>query len=90
MGYHVLRGKRPVKPENAPAIGFSDSLWDLARRCWDGKIELRPEVGEVVTHLGEAAAEWDGLMPPCVQADNFASCSTSDSELGEFGILTLP
>ena len=93
MGYHVLRGKRPDKPGNAPAIGFSDSLWDFTQRCWDGRIGSRPEAGEVVTHLGEAAIEWDGLMPPYVQTDNVASCSeeeTSDSEFGEFETLPHP
>ena len=93
MGYHVLRGKRPEKPENAPAIGFSDSMWRFTQRCWDGTIESRPEAGEVVAHLGEAAAKWDGLMPPSFQTDNVASCSeeeTSDSEFGEFNISTLP
>ena len=93
MGYHVIRGMRPEKPANAPAIGFSDSLWDLTQRCWDGTIESRPEAGEVVTYLGEAAAQWDGLMPPCAPAENVASYSeeeTSDSEFGEFKILTLP
>ena len=92
MGYHVLRGKRPDKPENAPSIGFSDPLWGFTQRCWDGKMELRPRVGEVVAQLGEAAANWDGLMPPCAQAENFASCSeeeTSDSEFGELEVLTL-
>ena len=45
-----------------------------------------------MTHLGEAAARWDGLMPPCIQAENVTSCSeeeTSDSEFGELEILTL-
>ena len=63
LGYAVVHGKRPDKPENASAIGFSDSLWNFAQRCWDGKIELRPKVGEVITHLREAAANWDGRMP---------------------------
>jgi len=93
MGYHVLRGTRPEKPWNASAIGFSDSLWNFTQRCWDGKMELRPRVGEVVMHLGEVAANWDGLMPPCAQAQNDASYSeeeTSDSEFGEFNTLTLP
>ena len=30
-------------------------------------MELRPEVGEVVTHLGETAANWDRFVPPCTQ-----------------------
>ena len=70
--YHVLRGVRPRKPENASIIGFFDPLWDLTQRCWDGEAELRPNVGEVVTHLREAAADWNGFMPPCVQAEGVA------------------
>ena len=73
LGYFVLRGERPTKPENASAIGFSDSLWDFTQRCWDGKIELRPTAGVVVAHLGEAVAGWDGLMPPCSQMEDAAS-----------------
>jgi len=36
-------------------------------------MELRPEVGEVVAQLGEAAASWDGIMPPCSQGENVVS-----------------
>ena len=64
LAHHVLGGKRPGKPENASAIGFSDPLWDFTRRCWDGEMELRPKVGEVVTHLTAAAASRNQLMPP--------------------------
>jgi len=60
----VLGGNRPDKPENASAIGFSDSLWALTQRCWHGEMGSRPKVGEVVTHLSEAMADWVGLMPP--------------------------
>jgi len=56
--YHLLRGMRPGKPENASIIGFSDSLWDLTQSCWDREVESRPKVGKLVTHLREAAAAW--------------------------------
>jgi len=80
--YYVPLGERPAKPENASAIGFSDSLWDFTERCWNGDIESRPKVGEVVTHLREAAAQWDGLMPP-----TFLTWSPDSSdELGELEI----
>ena len=36
----VVQGVRPTKPENAPAIGFSDSLWSFVQRCWDGEMKL--------------------------------------------------
>jgi len=94
LGYHVLRGERPAKPRNALAIGFSDSLWSFTQRCWDREMKLRPKVGEVVAQLLEAAANWDGLMPPNAQAGGVASDSEepeSDSEEpSESGILSLP
>lgn len=87
LGFYVHRGDRPLKPDNASAIGFSDSLWHFTERCWDGKAESRPGAREVVTHLMEAAARWSGVMPPSVRADDAASDSTSDSDkLGEVGI----
>jgi len=71
----VVRGVRPTKPENASAIGFSDSLWGFVQRCWDGDMNLRPEVGEVVKQLERAAADWDGVMPPSIGAEGVASAS---------------
>ena len=71
----VVQGMRPPKPENASAIGFSDSLWSFVQRCWDGEMELRPGVAEAVSQLGRAAADWDGVMPPCAQVGGVASAS---------------
>jgi len=90
VGHYVLRGKRPDKPANAASIGFSDSLWDFTQHCWDGRIESRPEVGEVVKRLGEAATNWNGLMPPCVRSKDVTPCSEEEtSDLGEFDISIL-
>jgi len=76
MGYSVVRGLRPDKPEKASSIGFSDSLWDFAQRCWDGDMKSRPRIAEVVTHLGREAARWNRPMPPCVVVvENAASDS---------------
>jgi hypothetical protein len=75
IGYSVAMGKRPEKPANASAIGFSDSLWGFVQRCWDGNMRLRPKVTELVAHLGEAAVNWCGVMAPCVQVENAASDS---------------
>jgi len=74
-GSHVLCGKRPAKPENASAIGFSDSVWEFTQRCWDGDVRSRPGVAELVTHLETAAANWDRLMPPCVRVENVTADS---------------
>jgi len=65
----VVQGVRPTRPENASAIGLSDPLWDFVQRCWDGKMKLRPKVAEVVSQLERAAADWDGVMPPCSQVE---------------------
>jgi len=87
LGWYVPCGERPAKPEEASAIGFSDSLWDFTECCWSGEIESRPKVGEVVTHLGEVAAKWDRLMPAGVRTESDASWSEDDSEeYGEFRI----
>jgi len=56
--------------------------------------ELRPDVVEVVMRVGEAAASWVGLMPPCPRASDVAP-DPEESELGsegpsEFTILILP
>ena len=72
---NVLHGVRPAKPKNAPDIGFSDLLWSFVQCCWDGEMRLRPKVAEVVSQLGQAAADWDGVMPPCAQAESVASAS---------------
>ena len=68
LALNVVEGVRPHKPENASAIGFSDSLWRFTQRCWDGEMELRPKVAEVVTELGRAAAGWVGIMLPSEDA----------------------
>ena len=73
LGWSVVQGLRPDKPTNASAIGFSDSLWGFVQRCWDSNMKLRPKVAEVVRYLEEAAANWDGLMPPYLPTENAAS-----------------
>ena len=80
----VHDGKRPDKPENASTLGFSHSLWSFIQRCWDGK-GLRPGVEEVVRHLGEAAVNWNGLMPPCARAEGVVSSSEEISDSMKYG-----
>lgn len=93
LGWSVVEGLRPVKPENASSIGFSDLLWSFIQRCWDGNMKLRPKVAEVVTHLEGATANWKELMPPSVQAKNAASDSKEEKSGSvddcEFDILIL-
>jgi len=89
LAFHLLRGKRPDKPENALAIGFSDLLWDFTQRCWDGDTELRPMAREVAIHLKEAAAGWDGLMPPFSQVEDVSSCPEETSDLKKYGVFKI-
>ena len=72
---NVSQGVRPPKPEDASAIGFSDSLWSFVQRCWDGEMKLRPGVADVVSQLERAVADWDGVMPPCAQVEDVVSAS---------------
>ena len=93
-GIRVVNGLRPDRPEDAPSIGFSDLLWDVVQRCWDADMKLRPKVVEIVTHLEGAAANWDGLMPPCTVTENVPSDSTEEMSWSmkycEFMVLILP
>ncbi|KAF9785123.1 kinase-like domain-containing protein [Thelephora terrestris] len=73
--YPVIEGKRPDKPDNAPAIGFSDPLWAFTQRCWHADMKERPQVAEVVEHLGQASAEWNGVMAPHVKAERVVTDS---------------
>ena len=61
--HNVVSGVRPPKPENASAIGFSDSLWGFTQRCWNGRPQSRPKAAEVVAELERAVADWVGVMP---------------------------
>ena len=93
LGYKVVQGLRPAKPDNASAIGFSDSLWGFVQRCWNGDAKFRPKVGEVVTQFGREAANWRGLMPPCTRAEIVASNSEELSDTIEhckFDLSILP
>jgi serine/threonine protein kinase len=69
----VITKHRPDKPANASAIGFSDSLWTFTQLCWADDMHSRPVVTEVVTRLGEEAANWRELMPPSGQDEQVGS-----------------
>ena len=92
MGYAVVQGLRPNRPENSSAIGFSDSLWDFVQRCWDRDMKSRPKVGVVVKHLAKEAAIWHGVMPPSKpETVVCVSEPLSDSRKGcEFETLVFP
>ena len=90
--FAVVEGLRPDKPENASTIGFSDSLWGFVQCCWEGDMNLRPQVAEVVERLGRAATDWGGVMPPCETKDPASDSRDQMSDTmkyGEFEVLIL-
>ena len=94
IAWLAVKGLRPKEPENASAIGFSDPLWDFVQRCWSGNMKLRPQVADVVVHLGRAAREWDRPMPPHVPIEGSISAPQDSvstvSERSKFENLTVP
>jgi len=69
LAFKVLSGFRPAKPENAEAIGISESLWKLIQKSWDGERMQRPRVQEIVEGVADAAANWHVVTPPSVTKD---------------------
>ena len=59
-----MLGARPEEPPNAKEIGISNALWELIQMCWDGKVEGRPQIQEVVEGVRNAAVIWPTDMPP--------------------------
>ena len=86
LGFHVWSGVRPFKPDNAEDIGISESLWKLIQKCWDGQKARRPKIQEVVDGVGNAAANWHGLIPPSTAVhveDSYEEESEDELKHGE-------
>ena len=54
----IMDGVRPVKPEGAKHLGFSDELWRTVELCWKEDRSTRPRVEDVLSSLNDAAAFW--------------------------------
>ena len=61
--YHVVKGERPTKPDNAEQIGFGDGTWELVEECWTKESARRPEIERVLTHLTRVAASSSAVGP---------------------------
>ena len=59
VAIEVLRGTRPIKPDDAASLGFTDGLWEIVERCWSADSNARPTFGAVLSRLNDAAASWD-------------------------------
>jgi len=49
----IISGERPARPQEAQELGLTDSVWDMALRCWRQDPADRPTVTEVVRLLRE-------------------------------------
>ena len=61
--YHVVRGERPTKPDDAEQIGFGGGTWGLVKECWMEEPASRPETERVLTHLTCVAASSSVVGP---------------------------
>ena len=54
-----MEGVRPKQPEGAKQLGFSGDLWRTVELCWLEDRNARPDVGDILSCLNDAAAFWD-------------------------------
>ncbi|KAF9789407.1 kinase-like domain-containing protein [Thelephora terrestris] len=47
----VTKGKRPPKPPRFDAPGTSKAVWEVAKKCWHGTADKRPEAVQVLQCL---------------------------------------
>lgn len=83
--YHVVRGERPTKPDDAEQIGFGGGTWELAEECWMEEPARRTEIERVLTHLTRFAASSSVVGPtPEVARSGGAPELDSSSEFFTF------
>jgi hypothetical protein len=54
----IMEGVRPMKPEGAKRLGFSDELWKTVELCWSEDRNARPSVEVILSCLNNAKAFW--------------------------------
>jgi len=80
LTYHVVRGERPAKPDNAEEIGFGGGIWELVKECWGQESTGRPTIEQVLGQLACVAAS-TAVVDPTPEKPRE---STEDSR--EFGV----
>lgn len=55
----VYDERRPRKPDNAPSLGITESIWMLLEQCWDWEPHYRPDSTHVLNVLREACRSRD-------------------------------
>jgi len=54
----IIEGVRPMKPEGAKRLGFSDGLWRTVEQSWLEDRNARPGVEDIHFCLYDAVAFW--------------------------------
>jgi len=54
----IMEGVRPAKPEGARQLGFNDELWRTVEQCWLEDRDARPNAGDILSSLNDAAEFW--------------------------------
>jgi hypothetical protein len=49
--FRVLRGERPMKPENPSEVGLSEAFWETIKMCWHEDAEKRPPISFALDSL---------------------------------------
>lgn len=62
LSLKVVEGERPVKPEGATRVWFTDDLWKTLNLCWATQAHNRPSVKAVLKCLEEVSGTWIPVM----------------------------
>jgi len=54
----IVEGVRPMKPDGAKQLGFSDELWRIVELSWMEDRNARPGVGDILSSLNGAVLFW--------------------------------
>ena len=56
----VMSGERPARPNGPEAVGLSDAIWRVMKRCWRKDPSTRVSVQDVLDELLIANTEDEG------------------------------
>ncbi|KAF9780768.1 kinase-like domain-containing protein [Thelephora terrestris] len=75
----VLKGKRPVRPQGAEAMLFTDGVWSILECCWNASPGDRPKIKDVLQSLEQVSKSW-APPPPRITAYPDTSMTWDPSE----------
>ena len=72
----VVIGERPMRPQGAEAVWFTDDLWEMLEKCWSPQPKLRPTARTILEHLERGSMAWKPVLPTA--DDDFQADSDND------------